>query len=133
VEGVASSLARGRGSNLLVLPLIEQQIVRSVRAYATSLNLFGTEPPMAILVSLLNVKGMRFLQRGIENTIPEDVPGEVLDRDQFHFVESVFETVPANDRRCAEQLRATLNHMANAAGLPSSPHFDAGGNYTLLP
>ena len=132
VEAVVSSLALGSNHDLLVLPRIEKQIVQYARTYAASLRKFGTEPPVAILVSLLNVKGMRLLLHGIETvTVPEDVPGEVLDRDQFHFVESILESVPQNDQECGRQLRATLDHMANAAGHPSSLNFDTDGTYTL--
>jgi hypothetical protein len=86
---------------------------------------------MAIFASLLNVKGMRLLQDFMGNALPEDLPSVTLALDQFHFVETIFETVPRDDNDAAMRLRVTLDHLANAAGLASSPYFDAMGNYTL--
>ena len=60
-----------------------------------------------------------------------DMPSMDLAADQFHFVESVLETIPADDNSAAQRLRATLDHLANAAGLPASRNFDQAGNYTL--
>lgn len=117
---------------MILLPDIEAKIVKSARLYATSLRRFGVEPPFVVAVSLLNVIGLKFLQQHQGGSLMEDMPRAVLDRDPLHFVEAVFETVPLSYRECARQLRATLDHMANAAGLPASRHFDAAGNYTLL-
>jgi hypothetical protein len=84
------------------------------------------------LVSLLGVKGKRLLQdfqpRG---TIPEDLQSTTLSEDQFHFVETIFEVVPADYKASATMLRTTLDHFANAAALATSPHFDPAGNYML--
>lgn len=132
VEAVASSLVRGVNNDMIVLPIIETKVVKSARTYTASLQSFGIEPPFAVAVTLVNVKGFRFLQEYMEDSFMEDIPRAMLDRDEFHFVEAVFETVPVGYQDCASQLRATLDHMANAAGLPTSKHFDSNGNYTLL-
>ena len=117
---------------MIVLPDIEAKIVKSTCTYAASLQRFGVEPPFAIAVSLANVKGLKFLQQSADGSFLEAMPRATLDRDEFHFVEAVLETVPAGYRDCARQLRATFDHMANAAGLPASRHFEADGTYTLL-
>jgi hypothetical protein len=131
VEAVASSLAYEQGR--LILPQLGTLIVHYARVYAASLHTIGVEPPMAIFASLLNVKGMRPLQDFIGNALPEDLPSVTLAVDQFHFVETRFETVPADDNDTARRLRVTLDHLTNTAGLASSPYFDAMGNYTLKP
>lgn len=75
----------------------------------------------AIFASLLNVKGVRLLQDINRRGFPEDMPFAVVADGQLHFVETI----------CAKQLRVTLDHLSNAAGLSSSPYFDANGDYTL--
>jgi hypothetical protein len=131
VEAVASSVARGRDGKILVLSELELPVIRYARLYASALHSMGVVPPMAVFVSLLKVQGMRLLQYINENAIPEDFPCTFLAENQFHFVETVFDTVPKSDAEAAARLKATLDHLANAAGLPSSPNFDAAGKYTL--
>lgn len=125
VEAVASSLSREEG---LILPHIEAMVVKCSRSYATSLQMFGAEPPFAILASLVDVKGKRLLQG-----VPSDprFASAMLNHDQYHFVETIFENVPVDNNDAAKRLRATLDHLANAAGLPSSPHFDENGDYHI--
>jgi len=131
VEAVASSFAYKQ--EWLILPQLGTLIVHYARVYADSLQTIGVDPPMAIFASLLNVQGMQLLQDFIGNAFPEDLPSVMLARDQFHFVETIFETVPRDDNDAARRLRVTLDHLANAAGLASSPYFDPMGNYTLKP
>jgi hypothetical protein len=131
VEAVASSLTRGQKNEWLILPHIEAIIICYARVYASSLHMIGVEPPMAVFASLLNVKGMRLLQDFNSRGFPEDWPSVTLADDQLHFVETIFETIPTNDKECAKRLRVTLDHLSNAAGLSSSPYFDANGDYTL--
>jgi hypothetical protein len=47
------------------------------------------------------------------------------------FGQCTLEAVPDDFKAVARVLRPILTHLANAAGLPSSPYFDADGNYTL--
>jgi hypothetical protein len=131
VEAVASSLAHGGGGEWLILPHIQAIIIRYAKLYAASLHAIGVEPPMAILASMLGVKGMRLLQDFNSRALLVDLPSVILDQDQFHFVEAIFESAPMDDKDAAKRLRVTLDHLANAAGLSSSPYFDAAGNYTL--
>ncbi len=130
VEAVTSSLATTNG--WMTLPEIQAAIIVYADRYAHALHSFGIEPLIAVLVSLLGVKGKRLLQdfqpRG---TIPEDLQSTTLSEDQFHFVETIFEVVPADYRASATMLRTTLDHLANAAALATSPHFDPAGNYML--
>ena len=108
-------------------------IVHYARIYAVSLHALGVQPPIAILASLLNVKGMPLLRVFPNETFWAREPLVTVPVDQLHFVETIFETVPTDDNESARRLRVTLDHLANAAGLASSPNFDAMGNYTLIP
>jgi hypothetical protein len=60
-----------------------------------------------------------------------DIPQNTLTRQTYNLVESIFEQIPQDDAATAKGLRATLDHLANAAGLATSPYFDENGNYTL--
>ena len=131
VESVVSSLARGAASKFIELPRISDYIVKYAQLYAASLNSCGIAAPVAIVASLVGVKDMRLVQDFIANVIAEDLPFGALHEDSVHFGEVIFETVPAEYNESAKTLRPLLNHMANAAALPSSPYFDADGNYTL--
>jgi hypothetical protein len=130
VEAGVSSLARGRSSDFLVLPAIEDMIVRFGGLYMHNLHALGVEPPFAILASLINVKGLRLLPSEVpQGALLEDMPGARLSKEQYHFVETIFSSVPADDQEAARQLRGTLDHLSNAAGAPTSPSFDARGNF----
>jgi hypothetical protein len=130
VEAVASSLAVasplvvGKGNNVIARSKIQAWIIQYSRHYATSLQMCGSEPPFAIMVSLVDVKGKVLLQDylDLENAILEDLPSMTLNREQFHFVETIFQNVPENDQDAAKQLKATLDHLANAAGASLYTH-----------
>jgi hypothetical protein len=128
VEAVVTSLARGR-ENLIVLPELQAVLIKFASLYAKSLHHFGVEPPMVVNVSLVNVEGMSLLQDFIGTALPEDLPSGDLDRPLLYFGQATFETVPADYNEGAKSLKPILTHLANAAGLSSSPYFDAKGNY----
>ena len=133
VEAVASSLARGRSHDCLMLPQIQAMIIRGARIYASSLYASGIEPPLSIFASLVHVRDMRLLQDFIGTAFAEDMPFAVLRNDRLDFTEVVFDTVPANNIESAKLLQPMLRHLANTAGLAMSPYFDADGNYQLNP
>lgn len=131
VESVVSSLARGRQTNFIDLPKIQAMIVQYARFYAISLFRLGIGAPMAVVVSLLGAKGMRLLQDFATDAMPEDLPFGLVNEDRLHFGEAVFESIPSDNNESARMLDQILHRMANTAGLPSSPYFDADGNYVL--
>ncbi len=133
VEAVASSLARGREHNFIMLPQIQAMAIKSACFYARSLKNFGIEAPMVVLASLVDVKGMKLVQDFLGNGLPEDLPYGALSQSPLQFASSILETIPSDYNECAKQIKTTLTHMANAAGLSSSPYFDPDGNYTLKP
>jgi len=129
IEAVASSLARGREHDLIVLPQVQAMLIKFTALYAKTLHRFGIEPPMTICVSLVNVKGMKLLHDFIGTALPEDLPRGDLDRPVLHFGQATLETIPRDYNECVKILKPILTHLANAAGLHSPPYFDANGNY----
>jgi hypothetical protein len=93
----------------------------------------GLTSSAVVCASLTGVNQMRLLHDFVANAIPEDIPGPRLTRDQYSFAETWMDTVPPTIVDAAHELKPTLDHMANAAGLITSPYFDAKGNYTLTP
>jgi hypothetical protein len=88
----------------------------------------GIEPPYALLVSLIGVTGARFnFARGQDFEWPE--ASDSFDRDQYHFDEVIFETIPPTQAECAGIIRPILDQMANVGGRAASPSFDNQGRY----
>jgi hypothetical protein len=131
VESVVSSLARGHDDRFVILPDLEVMIVDYACHYARALDACGVQPPYAVFVSLLDVEDRELLHgRILGNAFPEDLPSATLKRPRYKFGECVFESAPKDEQECATRLRPILDHLANAAGLTTSPCFDAEGNYT---
>jgi phage baseplate assembly protein W len=131
IEAVETSLARGRDHNFLILPQIEATIIKFGCVYARTLDSFSISPPSAVFISLINVQDTKLLRDFPPfGALWEDLPCSDLDRNQFDFGHAIFETLPSNYNEAGKALRPILNHLANAAGLPSSPYIDAAGNYT---
>jgi tetratricopeptide (TPR) repeat protein len=132
IEAVQSSLANSR-DNLIVLPELQASIIKFAYIYARSLKEFSVLPPFAVSVSLLHVRGTillpDFIPRG---ALIGDLPSNELDRNSYNFGQVIFKTMPQNYNEAAKALRPILTHLANAAGLQSSPYFDAAGNYALV-
>ncbi len=93
----------------------------------------GVEPPYALLVSLVGVAGARFhLVRNPNDPAWYDHLSHDLQRDQYHFDEVIFETIPTSQEECAIVMRPILDQMANAGGTATSPIFDGQGRYIPL-
>lgn len=107
IEAVASSLSGGQNHDWLILPQLEAVIIRYSRLYAQALHAFGVEPPIAVMASLIDVSGKKLLE-GFPPTgaLWEDLPSTMLGKDQFHFVETIFDSIPADDQEAARQLPA---------------------------
>jgi hypothetical protein len=120
VESVASSLGRGQQRDFIILPQIQDMIIRYTYFYANSLSRCGVEPPIAVFMSLVNVTGMRLLQTFIENAFLEDLPFRSL-ADGAEFDPATLDTIPRDFPTCERMLAPILMHLANAAGLSSPP------------
>jgi hypothetical protein len=103
-------------------------VIRYATDYVIALKDFGLMPPMAVLVSLANAKGVRLLRDFVGTAIPEDIPYELIDRDILTFGPCVLDAVPDHFNVTARALKPIVSHLANAAGALSAPYFDADGN-----
>ena len=130
VELCATSLSHGQKGEFLELPYVQAIIIKYAFEYMTSLASFGVRAPYVVSVSLAGVKGVRFVQDFITNRIPEDLPYTALPGNNLQFGSVGFQSSPGNYIECAKGLEPILTHLANAAGLATSPYFDKGGNYT---
>ena len=74
VEAVASSIATGNPREYLVLHNIEAIIVTGAWRYMAQLHLFGIEPPIVVLASLVNVNGMNLIREFYSNSHYCDLP-----------------------------------------------------------
>ncbi|MFY9627255.1 MAG: RNA-binding domain-containing protein, partial [Methylocystis sp.] len=128
VESVRSSLVSGSSEAPTIFNL-DDTIIREVMRSLTDLTAVGVEPPYALLVSLIDVASARFgFARDRHSQFWEEA-GDPLDRDQYHFDEVIFETVPTTPSECANIIRPILDQMANAGGRATSPNFDNQGHY----
>ena len=90
------------------------------------------EPPYALLVSFIGVAGAQFNFARGQGSQWYDSLSERLDRDQYHFDEVIFETIPTAQADCAAIIRPILDQIANAGGAAASPIFDNQGRYIPL-
>lgn len=123
VEAVAASIARSDGG--IHIGHVGHYVVDYTRRLAVDLQSCGVEPPLAVMASLIGVRG-RLLASEFSVW---DQEGQTADRDELHLTEVVLEEICNSNPDCAKVLRPTLNHLANAAGLIVSPFFDQDGNY----
>jgi hypothetical protein len=131
LEAVQSSLAGP--SNFIVLPELQASIIKYAHDYTISLSRFSVMAPFAICISLIGVQGTTLLQDFMpRGALLVDLPSTEFKRDSYDFGQVIFERVAQDYNAAAKVLRPVLTHLANAAGLRSSPYFDSNGNYTLV-
>jgi Putative DNA-binding domain len=123
LEAVTSSIAHEDGD--LNVHHVDHMVVQAARRYAVSLHECGADPPLAVMASLVGVKGRRLVGgRAYSRT-----GGERADREQLHFSEAILEELPGGEHACATILRPLLDQLWNAAGFPLACSFDEAGNY----
>jgi hypothetical protein len=131
IESVDSTVM-AVGSGTPFISYLDDTIIHAVIRSLNDLAAVGIEPPYALLVSLVGVATARFnFVRDRKTQWWEDT-GEPLDRDQYHFDEVIFETIPATPSECADSIRPILDQIANAGGRATSPIFDDQGRYLPL-
>lgn len=126
-SGIANREAR-EGRPAMRVQAIEGAFLMNGLKYLKTLVSLGVEPPFAILISLVNVRGLTIAYTS-ESGWPDDDEIVRLDRDQFHFGEAVIESVPASVQAFAAAVRPVIEQLANAAGLAASPSFDEHQGY----
>ncbi len=115
-----------------VLPELQANVVHHALKFARSLDRLGAPGPYVVFVSLARCRGLRLIHDfKPAGALPEDLPCGVLALDQYAPIETVWETLPHDGPDAARQLRGTLDHLANAAGLAQAPYFTADGECEL--
>jgi hypothetical protein len=131
IETVHSTLMAVSSGTPLISNLDDQLIYEIMRCLNDLANV-GIEPPYALLVSFIGVAGAHFnFARGHDSQWYDSL-SDRLDRDQYHFDEVIFETIPNAETECASVIRPILDQMANAGGKATSPIFDNQGRYIPL-
>jgi Putative DNA-binding domain len=132
IETVDSSVIARASGGPIITGLDDNLISETIRSLK-DLARVGVEPPYALLVSLFDVAGARFhLVRDPADPGWRGHLGRSLERDQYHFDEVIFETVPTSSAECADVMRSTLDQIANTGGTAASPVFDQQGRYIPL-
>jgi hypothetical protein len=128
VEAVDSDLVN---SNTQIITFFDDKLIGETMRSLKDLAALGVEPPYAVLASLIGTRGAQLnFVRGAP-TWSDDL-SDPLDRDQYHFDEVIFETIPADQEECARIIRPILDQAANIGGRATSPIFDAQGRYIPL-
>ncbi len=127
IETVDSTLA-----DASIISNLDDRLIREITRSLNDLAMVGIEPPYAVLVSLVGVLGARFNFRRGQDSQWNDNLSDRLDRDQYHFDEVIFETIPTAQAEFASIIRPILDQMANAGGQATSPIFDNRGLYIPL-
>jgi hypothetical protein len=122
VEAV-STIERRNGA--IFASEIDKYCVASAKAYINALTKFGVGYPIAVVASLLGVKG-RSVASGIDNLYPP-YGEQHIDRDQLHFTECIVESSPVSYAECAAGLRRLLEQIWNTAGFPDQQTINSNG------
>ena len=128
VETVDSSVT-AVSSGTPIITYLDDKLISAIMRSLSDLAGVGIEPPYAVLVSLIGVTGARLdFARGQRDPWNDNI-SDGLDRDQYHFDEVIFETIPSDQAECASIIRPILDQNANAGGRATSPIFDNEGRY----
>jgi hypothetical protein len=111
-----------------LISYLDDKLIHATKRILNDLASVGVEPPYALLVSFIGVVAARFnFTRNVGDDWIDNL-GDPLDREQYHFDEAIFETIPS-EAGIAGIVRPFLDQMANAGGRATSPIFDAQGRY----
>jgi len=105
----------------------ERYIVGGTHDYLSQLIELGCDPPFAVLVSLIGVKGIPYtFTSTIQGVVEWDQVTGIFDRDHLHFSETIIEALPPDPYVYANQLRPLFDEIANAAGRHATVSFESG-------
>lgn len=107
---IESVTTTGLEENDIYMSKTIEDIQGYIPQYLDGLSKCGIETPVAILISLLNVKGRR--------AILNNSSGYIL-HDHMHFMETIIDKIPSNKKEYGTLLKRTLDHLANVTGAMS--------------
>ena len=121
IETVDTSILQANsGEKLIASTFFERKLIQYIAHYFKALQKLGINPPIVIMLTLLNVKGYTMAVSG-------HLPGGArIDRDVLAVPEIVVDKLEISPR----DLKPMLDSVWNAAGWLESKNFDAEGNYT---
>jgi hypothetical protein len=122
VEAV-STVTRSDGA--VLGSTLDKYCVASTKVYVDALAKFGVGFPIAVVASLLGVKG-RSLESGIDNLYPP-YGEQTIYRDQLHVFQCVLESSPHDYTESAVSLRRLLEQIWNTAGFADQQTIKANG------
>jgi hypothetical protein len=121
VEAVAT-IDRTDGS--VMTSNIDKYAVANSKRIVDALAQFDVEPPFAVLVSLIGIRG-RAMTSGVDGLLaPYADP--ILRQDMIHFAEVILESVPATLTETALAVSPLLEQVWNTAGFASLPTLTDG-------
>ena len=103
--------------------LYEEEIIKGARRYLSLQMELGVRPPIALMLSFLNVKGYEVVTKSIRNPYPRSMP---IDRGSLVLPEAIVESFSVD---VAGLLKPAFDAVWNAAGWPGSLNYDANGNW----
>jgi hypothetical protein len=133
VESVYAGFANRQaqhGFPMIKVPIVEGTILTNGLRYLQALVALGVEPPFAIVLSLVGVKGITIAYA--HSGWPDTDEIVAIDRDQLHFGEVVIESLPESNQVFAASMRPIFEQLAHTAGLAASPSFDDNMGYLPL-
>jgi hypothetical protein len=108
IESVHSTLM-AISSGTPLISYLDDALIREVMRSLNDLAAVGVEPPYALLTSFISVAGGRFNFDRSDGQNWLDNLGDPLDRDQYHFDEVIFDTIPATGPSNFKQSRAEIS------------------------
>ncbi|MEN0065952.1 MAG: ATP-binding protein [Myxococcota bacterium] len=110
--------------------LFEKDVMRFVHQKLSVMANVGVELPIVVLVSLVNMRGVRL---AISNYAPIKEQGEPIDREALTLPEALFEEVPPDALAAARLLRPLFDGLWQACGHPECLNYDPDGNWRESP
>ena len=113
-----------KGPDFISLPPFEQELIEAVARYTQLQKEIGVSPPVFIMISLLGVKGFTVTKSSTSF-------GDLIDRDTLILPDVVLNDFPDSSsahNQATSLLKPAFDALAQAAGLPGSPNYDANGN-----
>jgi hypothetical protein len=100
---------------------MESGIIGALPRFLALQRDLGVQPPVMLALTLLRVRGYRFLTRRLQSR-----GRETIDRDDLFLPETIIESY---DIEASQVLRPIFDRIWNAAGWPRSFNFDENGTF----
>lgn len=125
LETVESYLLRDRGNDRTIpSSTFEHMLIRACERYQELLPILGVAPPVAVLLSLVGVRGFRM---AVSSERGEQIEKTRIDRDTVLIPPVILEEFGVDT---ATLIRPLLDSVWNAAGWDRSRNYDLEGRWT---